>query len=104
MGQTFRADHFAQTAAGSGQVLLQFVDSLLQRLKLDDLLFKSPVGIGEFGDACGQLLVADLVELPTELLADGFAKTVTFLAEGGDLLAGHEQVGLQAGRAGLATV
>jgi len=60
-----RADHFAQTAAGSRQILLQLGDPVLERLKLGDLLFKSPVGIGEFGDARGHLLVADLVELPT---------------------------------------
>ncbi|MFB7996231.1 hypothetical protein ACFC4G_25835 [Streptomyces sp. NPDC056002] len=71
---------------------------------MGDLLFKSPVRIGEFGDARGQLLVGDAVELPTELLTDGFTKAATVLAEGGGLVASHEQVGLQACWVGLATV
>lgn len=88
------ADHLTQARAGRGQVLLKFLDVIGEWPELGQLVFELPVGFREFGYPLGQLPVADLVD---ELPHSG-SELITFRAEFFDLLAGHGQVNVEAGR------
>ncbi|WP_329361207.1 hypothetical protein [Streptomyces sp. NBC_01483] len=90
-------DHLTQARACRSQVLFKLLDVIAEWPELGQLVFELPVGFGEFGDPLGQFPVADLVELMSELLSHRSPESIAFGAEFFDLLAGHGQVGVQAG-------
>jgi len=57
------------------------------------MAFEEPVRAGELTDPFDQRLIAELVEL----LLHACSQPVPFVAAGLDLLAGHGEVGLEAG-------
>lgn len=92
-------DHLSEARAGRGKVLLKLMDVIGEWPELGQLVFELPVGFRKFGDPLSQLPIADLIELMSEVLPHSGSELITFRAEFFDLLAGHGQVGVEAGGA-----
>ncbi|MFE2228291.1 hypothetical protein [Streptomyces kronopolitis] len=93
------SDHLADAGASGGQVMLKVLDLIDEWPEFGQLVFELPVDFGEFGDPLGQFPVADLVKLMSEMLPHSGSELIMFRAEFFDLLAGHGQVGVEAGGA-----